>query len=150
MSTVKIHRFGQPSSVAKVCPTHATMQHASLSSSPPESAVHGDIGEERERPITWAGVISFWLLAPVAVIGALRLRRLWRAVLLMPIVVVALTTVVFYGGHRIRSSAEPTIVIFAAIALDQVSRRRFRTSAPPTVEVGSYATDVVASNHTSP
>jgi 4-amino-4-deoxy-L-arabinose transferase-like glycosyltransferase len=81
--------------------------------------VHGDVGEERERLATWAGVGSFWILAPLAVIGAVRLRRLHRAVLLLPILVVAVTTVVFYGGHRIRASAEPAIVILAACALEQ-------------------------------
>jgi hypothetical protein len=27
------------------------------------------------------------------------------------------TTVLFYGGHRIRSSAEPTVVLLAAVAV---------------------------------
>jgi 4-amino-4-deoxy-L-arabinose transferase-like glycosyltransferase len=86
------------------------------------SSVHGDVGEERERLATWAGVVSFWLLAPLAAFGAVRLRRLHLAVLLLPILVVAITTVVFYGGHRIRASAEPVIVILAAFALGQWSR----------------------------
>jgi hypothetical protein len=76
--------------------------------------VHGDVGEERERLATWAGVVSFWMIAPIAVIGALRMRRLYLAVLLLPVVVVAVTTVVFYGGHRIRASAEPVLVVLAA------------------------------------
>ena len=80
--------------------------------------VHGDVGEERERLATWAGVVAFWILGPLAAIGALRLRRLYLAVLLLPIVVVAVTTLVFYGGHRIRASAEPAIVVLAACALD--------------------------------
>jgi len=83
------------------------------------SLVHGDVGEERERLASWAGIVSFWILAPLAVLGAFRLRRLHLAVLLLPIVVVAATTVVFYGGHRIRASAEPVIVILAACALNQ-------------------------------
>lgn len=86
--------------------------------------VHGDAGDDRERPITWAGVFAFWILAPVAAFGALRLRRLYRGVLLMPLVVVAVTTVVFYGGHRIRSSAEPSIVVLAALAIDHWTTRR--------------------------
>ena len=90
--------------------------------------VHGDVGEERERLVTWAGVVSFWVLAPVAAIGAFRPRRLHLAVLLLPILVVALTTVVFYGGHRIRASAEPAIVVLAACAIDQWSSRMKRAS----------------------
>ncbi|HEX2783037.1 MAG TPA: glycosyltransferase family 39 protein [Ilumatobacteraceae bacterium] len=88
--------------------------------------VHGDVGEERERLATWAGVVAFWILAPLAAIGALRLRRLYLAVLLLPVVVVAVTTVVFYGGHRIRASAEPAIVILAACALGRWSSRAER------------------------
>jgi asparagine N-glycosylation enzyme membrane subunit Stt3 len=63
--------------------------------------------------------VSFWILGPLAVVGAFRPRRLHRAVLLLPILVVAATTVVFYGGHRIRASAEPAIVVLAAYAIDQ-------------------------------
>ena len=81
--------------------------------------VHGDVGEERERVATWAAVVSFWVLAPLAVIGAFRPRRLHLGVLLLPILVVAITTVVFYGGHRIRASAEPAIVVLAACAIEQ-------------------------------
>ncbi len=91
--------------------------------------VHGDVGEERERLATWAGVVSFWILAPIAAIGAFRLRRLHLAVLLLPVVVVAITTVVFYGGHRIRASAEPVIVVLAACAVG-----RWRSRDQPAVE----------------
>jgi 4-amino-4-deoxy-L-arabinose transferase-like glycosyltransferase len=80
--------------------------------------VHGDVGEERERVLAWAAVVSFWLMAPLAVIGALRLRRLHRAVMLAPVTVVMMTTIIFYGGHRIRSAAEPAIVVLAAVAID--------------------------------
>ena len=89
--------------------------------------VHGDVGEERERLATWAGVISFWILTPIAAIGAFRLRRLHLAVLALPILVVAVTTVVFYGGHRIRASAEPVIAILAACAMGHWSRRSQRS-----------------------
>jgi hypothetical protein len=89
----------------------------------PGGMVHGDVGEERERPLAWAGVMSFWLLAPFAVAGFCRMRRSHIAVLLMPVAVVAVTTVVFYGGHRIRSSLEPVIVLSAAVALTGLVRR---------------------------
>ncbi len=83
------------------------------------SLVTSDVGEERERLVSWAGVISFWLLAPIAALGARRLRSSHRAVMLLPIAVVAVTTVVFYGGHRIRSSAEPALVVLAAVAIER-------------------------------
>ena len=85
--------------------------------------VGADGGEERERLISWAGVVSFWILAPLAAVGTMRLRRLHRAVLLMPVVVVVFTTLTFYGSHRIRSSAEPAIVVLAAVAIDWSLRR---------------------------
>jgi len=79
--------------------------------------VRGDVGEERERWAAWLGIVSFWVLAPVAVFGAVKTRRRDRAVLLIPVMIVVVTTIVIYGGHRIRSSAEPSIVVFAAVAI---------------------------------
>ncbi|MBK5333556.1 MAG: glycosyltransferase family 39 protein [Ilumatobacteraceae bacterium] len=81
--------------------------------------VRGDVGEERERWASWAGIVSFWMLAPLAVAGAFLTRRRDRAILLIPVVIALVTTVVIYGGHRIRSAAEPAIVILAAVAIDR-------------------------------
>jgi 4-amino-4-deoxy-L-arabinose transferase-like glycosyltransferase len=89
-----------------------------------DDLVRGDVGEERERWAAWAGIISFWLLAPVAAFGAMSTRRRDRAVLLIPVMIALATTVMVYGGHRIRSSAEPAIVVLAAIALEQWTRRQ--------------------------
>mgnify|MGYP001273122613 CR=1 FL=1 len=91
--------------------------------------VRGDAGEERERLASWAGIVSFWLLTPIAVFGATITRRRDRAVLLIPVVIALATTVVIYGGHRMRSSAEPTIVILAAIALGHWTGRLRQGSA---------------------
>jgi 4-amino-4-deoxy-L-arabinose transferase-like glycosyltransferase len=88
-----------------------------------DNMVHGDVGEERERWVSWAGIVSFWMLAPLAVIGAMRTRRRDRAVLLIPVVIAAATTVLIYGGHRLRSTAEPSIVILAAIAIGHWHRQ---------------------------
>jgi 4-amino-4-deoxy-L-arabinose transferase-like glycosyltransferase len=85
--------------------------------------VRGDVGEERERWAAWAGIVSFWLLAPLAVVGAVATRRRDRTILLIPVVIALVTTVVIYGGHRIRAAAEPAIVILAAIAIDRWPRR---------------------------
>jgi 4-amino-4-deoxy-L-arabinose transferase-like glycosyltransferase len=94
--------------------------------------VRGDIGEERERWAAWAGIVSFWLLAPLAAIGAWWTRKRDRAVLLIPVVIALVTTVVIYGGHRIRSSAEPSIVILSAIAIERwISRRAQLSDSPP-------------------
>jgi 4-amino-4-deoxy-L-arabinose transferase-like glycosyltransferase len=95
--------------------------------------VRGDVGEEREQWAAWAGIVSFWLLAPLAAIGAVLLRRRDRAVLLIPVMIALLTTVLIYGGHRIRSSAEPSIVILATVAIEYWvgARRRLQGSDSP-------------------
>ena len=65
-------------------------------------------------------------MAAASVAGAPLLRRRDRWLLVLPCIVVLITTVLFYGGHRIRSSAEPTLVLLSAVwlatAIDQ--RRR--------------------------
>lgn len=87
-----------------------------------------DEGEEKAAWASWAGIVSFWVLAPLTVVGLRRLDRRRRRILLAPVLTVAVTTVVFYGAHRIRSSAEPTIVIAAALALSWLyDRWRART-----------------------
>jgi 4-amino-4-deoxy-L-arabinose transferase-like glycosyltransferase len=97
--------------------------------------VHGDVGEDRERWASIAGILSFWVLAPLAVYGAVHSRRRDRAILLIPIAIAFAATVLIYGGHRIRSAAEPAIVILAAIAIDRLvtvagHRRRQLDSLP--------------------
>ncbi len=91
-----------------------------------DNLVYQDVGEERWRWASWAGIASFWVLAPLAAFGISRVRRRDRWLLLGPVLVVLVTTVVFYGAHRIRSSAEPSIVIGAAVAIDALVRWRRR------------------------
>jgi 4-amino-4-deoxy-L-arabinose transferase-like glycosyltransferase len=79
--------------------------------------LHQDVGEERPRWAAIAGIGAFWVLALVAAAGALLTRRRDRWLLLLPIVVALVASVVFYGGHRIRSTAEPSIVLLAAVAV---------------------------------
>ncbi len=85
--------------------------------------VRGDVGEERERWAAWAGIVSFWVLVPLAAVGSVATRRRDRAVLLIPVIIAFAATVAIYGGHRIRSSAEPSIVILAAIAIGHWQRQ---------------------------
>ena len=69
----------------------------------------------------WAGIVCWWVLAIAAIFGWRRLggdettrrSRWWLAV---PLVTVLVTTVLFYGAHRIRAPAEPVIVLLAAVA----------------------------------
>ncbi len=43
-----------------------------------------------------------------------------RLIIIGPIIVVAVTTVVFYGGHRLRVPLEPSIVLAAMFGLRAV------------------------------
>ena len=88
--------------------------------------IKGDIGEERPRLWAWAGVPAFWMLAVTAPFGAWRTNKRQRWLLLLPVATVAFTTIVFYGGHRIRSSAEPTLVLLAALAVVPLGERMLR------------------------
>jgi hypothetical protein len=98
-----------------------------------DNMVHGDVGEERERWASWACILSFWVLAPLAAYGATLTRRRDRAVLLIPVAIALVATVLIYGGHRIRSAAEPSIVIFAAVAINRLIAWR-TPSAPDSAE----------------
>lgn len=79
-----------------------------------EGLVSQDVGEERPRWAVWAGIAAFWFLTPLAAFGASKLDRWRRVLLLAPVAVVMVTTVLFYGAHRIRSSGEPSLVVLAA------------------------------------
>ena len=79
--------------------------------------VRQDVGEERPEWVAWTGIVTFWAMAVASAVGALRLGRRHRWLLLLPCIVVLCTTVLFYGGHRIRSSAEPSLVLLSAMAL---------------------------------
>ena len=79
--------------------------------------VRFDVGEERAKWASWAGIVCWWFLAPLAVLGWWRQRRSNGWILLAPAVGVLITTVVFYGAHRLRSPMEPVVIICAAVAL---------------------------------
>lgn len=85
--------------------------------------VNGDVLEERPEWAVWAGIVSFWALAALATAGMFHVDATTRWVLLVPIVAVVITTILFYGGHRIRAPAEPAIVVAAAVAISAISGR---------------------------
>lgn len=86
-----------------------------------ESQLRQDEGEDRGRVGPMIGVATFWLLASLAVSGARQLwrtgRRRWLGVIASPLVVAVVVAVVFYGTHRLRAVAEPSIVVLSAVAL---------------------------------
>src|SRR5207302_2309854 len=73
--------------------------------------------EGADLTVERAGLVVFYLLAALAVAGALQLRRhkaeLW--ILLAPFVLVALVSVTSYGFTRFRVAAEPSLIVLAAV-----------------------------------
>jgi 4-amino-4-deoxy-L-arabinose transferase-like glycosyltransferase len=85
------------------------------------------VPEGRSARVWKLGVGMFFVLVPLAVAGAVLLRRrrtsgLW--ILLAPIVLVSVTALVTYGNQRFRAPAEITLVVLAAVALDALLRSR--------------------------
>jgi 4-amino-4-deoxy-L-arabinose transferase-like glycosyltransferase len=81
--------------------------------------------------ISWAALYSFWAMALAAIPGAFALRRRKVVVypLVAPVLVVIVTVVVTYASTRFRTTAEPALVVLAAVAVDAaistiVARRR--------------------------
>ncbi|MDP9331738.1 MAG: glycosyltransferase family 39 protein [Actinomycetota bacterium] len=86
------------------------------------------------RPRAWQmrGTLMYWVLAPLAIAGAVMLRR--RRRLLWPLVATAaaVTTVAAstYGQQRFRIAAEPAILVLAAVTLVELGRvARTRSAA---------------------
>ena len=95
--------------------------------------MHQDVGEERDRWASWAGIVSWWILAPLGAIGLAVASRRDAWVLAMPVVTVLVTTILFYGAHRIRAPLEPALVVSAALTL--VKWRPWRVAPAPTAPV---------------
>ena len=89
-----------------------------------------DLEPDRGTPnsVTWASVIGYWVLLPVAVAGAIILRR--ARVVLFPlvafIVIAVIAAALTFGYSRYRAPAEVSIVLLAAVAVDRVLPRRGR------------------------
>jgi len=76
-----------------------------------------DTGEERPAWAVWTGIVSWWVLAPLAAVGWWRVRKRFGYLLAVPVINVLVVTVVFYGAHRLRSPMEPVVVVTAACAI---------------------------------
>lgn len=82
--------------------------------------------EGRDLRIEQAGVIAYYLLAALAIVGALLVRRRREPlyVLLSAPILVTIVSVIAYGFTRFRVAAEIPIVVLAAVALVALADRR--------------------------
>jgi 4-amino-4-deoxy-L-arabinose transferase-like glycosyltransferase len=99
----------------------------------PAGMVTGDEREDKFAWALWVGVVMWWILAPLAVVGLLRMPGDDRLVIIGPIVVVAVTTLVFYGSHRLRVPLEPSVVLAATYGVGVLIRNLRRTRVLRTV-----------------
>jgi 4-amino-4-deoxy-L-arabinose transferase-like glycosyltransferase len=99
-----------------------------------------------KRNLRWqeAGVASGYLLVLLAVVGVVTLRRRGDPVLILisPIVMVSVSSVLFYGFTRFRAPADVALPVLAAVALARAgeiarARRRGRSDPPPAPAPGA-------------
>jgi 4-amino-4-deoxy-L-arabinose transferase-like glycosyltransferase len=87
---------------------------------------------DQDRWLVYAGLASWYVVAGLAVAGAVVLRRR-REVPVFPLLVVPavvlMAVAIMFAQTRYRAPAEPAVVILAAAAIDAVMRRR--RAAPP-------------------
>ncbi|MEX2627296.1 MAG: glycosyltransferase family 39 protein [Ilumatobacteraceae bacterium] len=88
-------------------------------------------GEEREPWAVRAGMAAFWVLLPLAAVGAMRIERRHLLVLVLPVVTTVLVSALFYGAQRFRIAMEPVVVVLAAVTLVDLARDRARSPMRP-------------------
>lgn len=105
----------------------------------PAQMVGYNTGEGRERWMSWSGVVAWWLLVPLAAVGAVRMRRsgtrLWP--LTSQLVIVTITAAAVYGLVRFRVPADVTVVVLAAVAIDAWAGRGRGEQSPEAAPVHS-------------
>jgi hypothetical protein len=80
--------------------------------------------EGRHRTIVRAGVVCYFLLIPLAVLGLLALRgRVAPILLLAAPLMVTLTSALGYGVPRLRHAAELSLVVLAAAGVERLYDR---------------------------
>ncbi len=82
---------------------------------------------DQDRWVVYAGLASWYVVAGLAVAGAVVLRRR-REVPMFPLLVVPavvlMAVAIMFAQTRYRAPAEPAVVILAAVAIDAVMRQR--------------------------
>jgi 4-amino-4-deoxy-L-arabinose transferase-like glycosyltransferase len=88
--------------------------------------------EGRPKPWINASWVTGWIVAALAIAGAVVQRRAARPVWLLagPVVVATITAVIAYGNSRFRTVAEPGLLVLAAIALVALARALTTARAP--------------------
>ncbi len=93
------------------------------------------------RPRAWQmrGTIMYWVLAPLAIVGAVLLRRRRRPIgpLVAPAVTVTIVAALTYGQQRFRIAAEPAILVLAAVSLVGIARAAARYGPRSTGETNT-------------
>jgi 4-amino-4-deoxy-L-arabinose transferase-like glycosyltransferase len=86
------------------------------------------VPEGRRKWVQQLGTVVYFALIPFAVWGIvlLRRRRVPLLIVLAPFVTVTLTTLLAYGQIRFRHSAELSLVVLAAVAVDGLLHQRTR------------------------
>jgi hypothetical protein len=85
------------------------------------------------RPRAWQmrATVMYWILVPLAIAGAVLMRRRRRP--LGPLVATAVTVTIgsalTYGQQRFRIAAEPAILVLAAVALVELAHAVHRRQA---------------------
>jgi 4-amino-4-deoxy-L-arabinose transferase-like glycosyltransferase len=87
---------------------------------------------ERHLRAHQAGVLALFLLIPLAVWGAVRLRRMGKplSLLLAPIVLVTVLSALTYGTSRFRAAADVSLVLLGAVAIERTLEWRARRREP--------------------
>jgi 4-amino-4-deoxy-L-arabinose transferase-like glycosyltransferase len=100
-----------------------------------------NLSESRVRWVEAGGQLGFWLLVPLALFGALCIRRrrgpLWP--LAAPPLLALAITIIGYGYPRFRHTADLVVVILAGVAVAAVIERRARKGSvlPETASVST-------------
>ncbi len=91
----------------------------------PFQQVYLEAGRETPIPVLRAGLFSYWLLVPFAVLGAIaaRRRRIPIYPLLVPFAIVVLSVAMTIGAVRYRASAEIPFLILVSIGIDRALSR---------------------------
>jgi 4-amino-4-deoxy-L-arabinose transferase-like glycosyltransferase len=88
------------------------------------------------RRLIWAWVASYWLLLPVAALGAVvaRRSRVYILPLVGPLIIMVVSVAISYGEPRYHTPSDLSAVVLAAVGIDRLATWRHRSPAVAPVE----------------